>query len=109
MVTCNKIPLAQHARREKRLKLNTVTLREALQAHTNSRADAPSSSSFKALVSQVRFNLEGCDIFYETEPCQQKQQKGVIKKGCLEFISRIFIGADQDIFKPDPFPILCLM
>lgn len=79
MVTCNKIPLAQHARREKRLKLNTVTLREALQAHTNSRADAP-SSSLKDLVSQVRFNLEGCDIFYETEPCQQKQQKGVIKK-----------------------------
>lgn len=37
MVTCNKIPFAQHGRRGKRLKLNTVTLRENLLAHTNSR------------------------------------------------------------------------
>lgn len=37
MVTCNKIPLAQHGRRETRLKLNTSTLGEAFLAHTNSR------------------------------------------------------------------------
>lgn len=36
MVTCNKIPLAQHVRWETKHKLNTVTLREALLAHTNS-------------------------------------------------------------------------
>lgn len=37
METCNKIPLAQHGRRGKRLKLNTTTLRGAAQAHTDSR------------------------------------------------------------------------
>lgn len=64
MVTCNKIPLAQHGRREMRLKLNTITLREALLAHTNSRrnqADVP-CRGFKVLVSQVSHSLEGGDI-----------------------------------------------
>lgn len=60
MVTCNKIPLAQHGRREMRLKLNTITLREALLAHTNSRTtkqEEQAEALRKALLSQVRFRL----------------------------------------------------
>ena len=64
MVTCNKIPLAQHGRRETRLKLNTITLREALLAHTNSRGTKQTNrtGALRAVVSQVSFSLKGGDI-----------------------------------------------
>lgn len=61
MVTCNKIPSAQHGRREMRLKLNSVTLREALLAHTNSRGTEQTNQA-EALVSQVSLSLKGGDI-----------------------------------------------
>lgn len=61
MVTCNKIPLAQHGRREMRLKLNTITLREALLAHTNSRGTEQTNQAggFKAFSLQGQLQFTG--------------------------------------------------
>lgn len=50
METCNKIPLAQHGRRGKRLKLNTTTLRGAAQAHTDSRGTRPTNQAGAAVL-----------------------------------------------------------
>lgn len=111
MVTCNKILLAQHGRRETKLKLNTVTLREALLAHTNKRGIKQTNQAwaFKTLIIQLQ--SEGSVTVRKTLPT-------VTVKPCdylvsLKLIYRIlfreggiFNYNTTSFIKPNPFQTL---
>lgn len=77
METCNKIPLAQHGRRGKRLKLNTTTLRGAAQAHTDSRITRPTSQAGAAVL-QDCLSLKGAVEACSARPCQQKHRQTLL-------------------------------
>lgn len=58
METCNKIPIAQHGRRGKRLKPNTTTLRGGAQAHTDRRGTRTTNKAGDVVL-QDRLELKG--------------------------------------------------